>query len=178
MWCTRNSARTTLLKRFRSTARGRIFLLAIIPSLACPLLLRTKKILKCLSEILSALRTRLKPFSRSNLYAAENLAGVRIPLVVAGIDIKQRTPRGQCVSTAGQVKQQVRLNSKSGATARAAGINHSTATACFHAHQKTMGAFSAGYGGLVGAFHVYILRKCSKIVKLAITKPHGIRCQV
>lgn len=33
------------------------------------------------------------------------------------------------------------------------------ASACLHAHQKTMGAFSFDYGWLVGTFHVFFLGK-------------------
>ena len=63
-----------LLTRFRSTALGSNFLLAIIPSRALFRQLRVKNILKCLSAIFSASITWSKPSARNNLHAAANWA--------------------------------------------------------------------------------------------------------
>jgi hypothetical protein len=65
-----------------------------------------------------------------------------------------------CMSTAvmGRVGDQCASNSQTFAAFGAACIDHGTATAGFHAHQKSMGAGAACFGGLVSAFHVIPFR--------------------
>lgn len=76
MVCLRKVSRINLLTRFRSTALGSNFLLAITPSRALFLQLRVKKILKCLSVTFSARMTWSKPSTRNNLYAEVNFADI------------------------------------------------------------------------------------------------------
>lgn len=128
MLCWRNASLIILFARFRSTAPESVFLLAIIPSLALFIPLRTKKTLKCWSDTFAARTALSNPFFFSNRYAAENLA-----------DKAERLYCESCTALG---------------TAR---INNSTATACFHAYQKSMGAFSSGYWWLVCALHVIFL---------------------
>ena len=51
------------------------------------------------------------------------------------------------------------LNSKSGTPSRTTSTDNGTAPACFHSYQKTMSAFSFGYGRLVSSFHDIFLGK-------------------
>ena len=74
MPCWRNASLMILFTRFRSTAPDSVFLPTIIPSRAFFWPLRTKKILKHLSDMLSARTAWSKPFSRNNRCAAVNLA--------------------------------------------------------------------------------------------------------
>ncbi len=71
--CWRKTSLIALFTRFLSAAPGRVFLPITIPSLAFFLLLRTKKILKCPSAMLSAQTTWSKPSLRNNRCAAVNL---------------------------------------------------------------------------------------------------------
>ena len=121
-----------LFTRFRSAAPDSVFLATTIPSLALLLPLRTKKILKYLSAKFSARITWLKPSSRNNRCAAVNSAD----------------------RLGGEADM---LNRESGTALGAASLDHSAASACLHAHQKSMGAFSFGYGRLICAFHVLFL---------------------
>lgn len=70
----RNASLMILFTRLLSAAPEIVFFPTIIPSLAFFLVLRAKKILKCLSDMFSAPTTWLKPFSRNNRCAAVNLA--------------------------------------------------------------------------------------------------------
>ena len=65
-----------------------------------------------------------------------------------------------CMSTAlmGRVGDQCGSNGQTFAAFGAACIDHGTAAAGFHAHQKPMGAGAACFGGLVSAFHVIPIR--------------------
>lgn len=132
--CRRNTSRIALLTRFRSTAPGNVFLLAIIPSLALLPPLREKYILKYSSATLSARMTWPKPSPRNNRCAVVKLAGTL-----------------DCEADA--------LNRESGTALGTACIDDSAATARFHAHQKAMGAFSPDYGWLICTFHVFFLGK-------------------
>jgi hypothetical protein len=49
--------------------------------------------------------------------------------------------------------QTQQLDGQALAALGAAGVDYGTATACFHANQKTVGAGTANLGGLVSAFH-------------------------
>lgn len=132
MLCWRNASLMILFTRFRSAAPDSVFLATIIPSLAFLLPLRTKKILKYLSAMFSARITWSKPFLRNNRCAAVNSAD-----------------RLDCEADI--------LNRESGTALGATCLNHSAASACLHAHQKSMRAFSFGYGRLICAFHVLFL---------------------
>lgn len=69
----RKVSRMILLTRFRSAARGNVFLPAIIPSLALFTSLWTKNTLKYLSKMFSAWMTWSKPILRDNRCATVNL---------------------------------------------------------------------------------------------------------
>jgi len=58
----------------------------------------------------------------------------------------------------GKFGVQCASNGQTFAAFGAACIDHGTATAGFHAHQKPMGAGAACFGGLVSAFHVIPIR--------------------
>ena len=51
------------------------------------------------------------------------------------------------------------LGSKSGTASGTTSPDNGTAPACFHSYQKTMSAFSFGYGRLVSSFHDMFLGK-------------------
>ena len=130
MQCWRNASLMILFTRFRSTAPDSVFLPTIIPSRAFFWPLGTKKILMCLSDMLSARTTWSKPFSRNNRCAAVNLAD--------GLDCETATS-----------------NREFGTAPSATCIDHRASAARFHAHQEAMGAFSLDYGWLVCTFHVF-----------------------
>lgn len=121
-----------LFTRFRSAAPDSVFLATTIPSLAFLLSLRTKKILKSLSAMFSARITWSKPSSRNSRCAAVNSAD----RLSGKADV---------------------LNRESDTALGAACLDNSATSACLHAHQKAMGAFSFGYGWLICAFHVLFL---------------------
>ena len=58
----------------------------------------------------------------------------------------------------GRIGVQCASNGQTFAAFCAACVDHGTAAAGFHAHQKPMGAGAAGFGGLVSAFHVIPFR--------------------
>lgn len=123
MLCLRKVSLICLFRRLRSIALGRIFLDEIMPSLAFPLLFRTKKILKTLSATLLECSTFSKPSTRNKRYSELNLNDLGI------------------------------LYGKLGSTLGSTCVYYSSATPRFHANQKPVCALSLGYRRLVSSFH-------------------------
>ena len=70
----------------------------------------------------------------------------------------------------------MKLDSQALAAFGAACVDHSAATAGFHADQKAMGTGATGFGRLVSAFHVFsnMLKPCDSGKPRIISKFRGL----